>query len=904
VFGVGHRARRLPGGRKAKRWFKACQPEYQALRAAVARGDTEAAKEARRVFNCKKRREQRRLAAVAQAEHLRDIKHNPRRFWTGYKHGPSQPSLHDMAALTEHWQSLYGVSGCGGLPESAPSVEGLVQQLQSEATPAADPAADDELSAEISVEEVEAAVRKLRYGRTVGPDGLRGEFLKGLYVRHEYWCPEQQRMLVKHVYDTQPGSVLGELCELLNAAFGGAVPADWCATFLSAVFKKGDPAELDNYRGIAVGSCIGKVFSLVLHARLSQWSESQGLRAAGQAGFRDGFRSSDHVFVLKHLVDRCRAPGSQHGKLYACFVDFRKAYDLVHRDLLLRCLTDLGVRGKMLGALASMYWRAPMTVKNGATLGATFNSTRGVKQGDPLSPLLFGLFIDRFERWLAERLPDTGVQLGAQLVRLLLYADDLTLLASSASELQALLDALHEFSTQNSLQVNVAKCAVVVFGKSAPRPGADTPAGGWTYAGEPVPLVPEFRYLGINFHQTRGVTACTSALRSAGLRAMWGMLSKCGAAGIRSVEVKVQLFDALVSPVLGYCSEVWAPTLLRLCRDPDACMDNELHRVQSLFMRQVLGGLRRSTLRQLMLRELGWAPMVRAWLQSMLALWNRMADLPEASLLGAALQDNISLAASAQVGWYHDFCGFVERVGCAPEGGLEEAGVLTKVYVPSALRLFDSWFYSCWQDLPDSPRTAPPDVVSCCTYQQWFAREGGPLADPLTLLDRGRWSDPPGYVRWSACMPRSKLRALACFRVGAHDLEVQTLKWQGVPREDRLCTLCGSGVGDELHMVTECVHYAAVRQRHHLLFDCLGGWQHVVERSVSPAEFRQFMCQEQHLVAAFLYECSQRRWQNPPAELLEVVDGGELAASEDEAIIDAVHGNLLDLFPDDLLDDL
>ena len=133
---------------------------------------------------------------------------------------------------------------------------------------------------------------------------------------------------------------------------------------------------------------------------------------------------------------------------------------------------------------------------------------------------------------------------------------------------------------------------------------------------------------------------------------------------------------------------------------------------------------------------------------------------------------------------------------------------------------------------------------------------------------------------------------------------MQTLKWQGVPREDRLCKLCGSGVGDELHMVTECVHYAAVRQRHHLLFDCLGGWQHVVERSVSPAEFRQFMCQEQHLVAAFLYECSQRRWQNPPAELLEVVDGGELAASEDEAIIDAVHGNLLDLFPDDLLDDL
>jgi hypothetical protein len=190
-----------------------------------------------------------------------------------------------------------------------------------------------------------------------------------------------------------------------------------------------------------------------------------------------------------------------------------------------------------------MYWHAPMTVKNGATLGSTFTSTRGVNQGDPLSPLLFGLFIDRFEKWLAERLPDIGVELGAQLVRVLLYADDLTLLASSAEDLQALLDALHEFSMLNSLQVNVAKCAVVVFGRSAPRPGQDIPEGGWVYSGQAIPLVSEFRYLGIVFHQTKGVSACVYALHSAGMRAMWGMLGKCGTLDICSLEVQVQLFE-------------------------------------------------------------------------------------------------------------------------------------------------------------------------------------------------------------------------------------------------------------------------------------------------------------------------------------------------------------------------
>jgi hypothetical protein len=228
------------------------------------------------------------------------------------------------------------------------------------------------------------------------------------------------------------------------------------------------------------------------------------------------------------------------------------------------------------------------------------------------------------------------------------------------------LDALHEFSMLNSLEVNVDKCAVVVFGRSAPRPGQDIPEGGWVYSGQAIPLVSEFRYLGIVFHQTKGVSACVSALHSAGMRAMWGMLGKFGTLDIRSLEVQVQLFEALVVPVLGYCSEVWAPTLLRNCDSADACMDNDLHKVQSLFMRRALGGLRRSTSRRLLLRELGCCPMVRAWFQSMISSWNWMADLAEDNLLIVALRHNVVLAESAALGWYHDFTVFVQRVGCTP----------------------------------------------------------------------------------------------------------------------------------------------------------------------------------------------------------------------------------------------
>jgi hypothetical protein len=145
-----------------------------------------------------------------------------------------------------------------------------------------------------------------------------------------------------------------------------------------------------------------------------------------------------------------------------------------------------------------------------------------------------------------------------------------------------------------------------------------------------------------------------------------------------SFEIQVQLFDALVAPVLGYCSEVWAPTLLSKCN----CVLTSVW--MTVFIRFTVCScgrpLRRSTPRWLLLRELGCAPMsfwfpggctphrlathnsakhircasmVCAWFQSMLSIWNRMADLSEDSLLHVALRADILLVQATTLGGYH-----------------------------------------------------------------------------------------------------------------------------------------------------------------------------------------------------------------------------------------------------------
>ena len=125
----------------------------------------------------------------------------------------------------------------------------------------------------------------------------------------------------------------------------------------------------------------------------------------------------------------------------------------------------------------------------------SFPSDVGVKQGDPLSPLLFGLFIDRMEGIIRDHLPAaSGVQLLDMCLKVLLYADYLVLLAESPAELQAMLDLLHIFCEHKALTVNVKKSEAVIFNRQY-CPGFRGMR--LKYNEDDMRIVPSFVYLGM-----------------------------------------------------------------------------------------------------------------------------------------------------------------------------------------------------------------------------------------------------------------------------------------------------------------------------------------------------------------------------------------------------------------------
>ena len=130
-------------------------------------------------------------------------------------------------------------------------------------------------------------------------------------------------------------------------------------------------------------------------------------------------------------------------RLFTCFVDLRKAFDTVARDLLLHKITNLGISGEFFNVLHDMYNNSIAKIKISGLLSPDIKVLRGTEQGHPLSPDLFKLFIHELSSFLLsnEKYP----MLDTTVISHLLWADDLILLALDPKSLQDNITILFEF---------------------------------------------------------------------------------------------------------------------------------------------------------------------------------------------------------------------------------------------------------------------------------------------------------------------------------------------------------------------------------------------------------------------------------------------------------------------------
>ena len=115
----------------------------------------------------------------------------------------------------------------------------------------------------------------------------------------------------------------------------------------------GNLDQADNYRGVSLSHVISRCYTSIRNRRIYTWLEETCSIVENQAGFRKNYSTTYQIFNVYAVVQTCLSENGQ--KLYAAFVDFKKAFDSVHHDTLLEVVYNEGVKGNIFRALKSMY---------------------------------------------------------------------------------------------------------------------------------------------------------------------------------------------------------------------------------------------------------------------------------------------------------------------------------------------------------------------------------------------------------------------------------------------------------------------------------------------------------------------------------------------------------------------
>ena len=402
-----------------------------------------------------------------------------------------------------------------------------LQSLQNQAANVGD--FDDCLNREISVEELKASIKELKVGKASGLDHIVNEQLKN--------SNEQLQCL---------------LLKLFNSCLDfGAYP--WSTTVITPLHKKGNISNPDNYRAIAIGSNLGKLFSTVLLKRLLEYRKEHVPDTVHQLGFCEGARTTDHLLTLQTCIEKYTK--KRREKLYSCFVDFKKAFDSISREALIYKLCKMGLKGKFLNCLSYMYSHSKARMKIVKKLSKEFDIESGTEQGHPMSPELFKTFIH-----------DLSVELGKDNEVLspilnnipcshLLWADDLVLLSLDGMGLSKLIKILEDFCKAWGLEVNIDKTAILIFN---PTGRQLKESFNFYYNSKAIPSVKRYCYLGICFTISGKLLTAQALLKQKALRAYFGMKKYIDPLSVCK-EAALKLFDSLILPVVSYGHQLWLP---------------------------------------------------------------------------------------------------------------------------------------------------------------------------------------------------------------------------------------------------------------------------------------------------------------------------------------------------------
>lgn len=379
----------------------------------------------------------------------------------------------------------------------------------------------------ITEQDMDKAIARLKRRKAAGEDGIRNE----AWINADKKTKEKLRSIIQKVYN------------------GAEIPEGWKEGWIFPIYKKGDRKKAENYRGITLMDTGYKIMAMIVEEKLRKETERLGILLETQAGFRKKRSSIDNIYILKTVAKK--EIHKKKGKLYAFFANLKAAFDKVNRQMLWQKMRKYGINGKLIKVIENIYQETTCRIKVGVKSTRKFWTGKGLRQGCPMSPLLFLILIADVEFF--KKRGNGGVSIGRSRIYTLAYADDLAVMATEEKELRKMLKSLEKYFKEKEMILNVEKSKVLIFCKKDRDKGKRR----WSWKEEEIEEVEEFKYLGYTFMKNnRDDTHIREVTKKAA-----GIMAQVWGIGERKFggdwERRMMMFNVLVKSIFMYGVEIW-----------------------------------------------------------------------------------------------------------------------------------------------------------------------------------------------------------------------------------------------------------------------------------------------------------------------------------------------------------
>lgn len=394
---------------------------------------------------------------------------------------------------------------------------------------------------------------------------------------------------------------------------------------------------------------------------------------------------------------------------------------------------------------------------------------------------------------------------------LILYADDQVVFAKSPETLQSMLTDIENYCQLWHLKINTNKTKAMIFEK-----GRHTRYDFFIYD-TAIEIVDSFKYLGMTFFKNGNWYRSQKCIAKHASFALHNLFTIFNAIEL-PISQKCKLFDSLVASILNFGSEIWGMH--------DA---SDIELVHTKFLRRILG-VKKSTNLTALYGELGRFPLVIIRKINMIKYWIKLLKENETSILKQTYRmlwedTNRNLNYKGK-NWATQIKTILQQHGF--EYIWQQQFEIDIPFHIIKQRIFDVYLQIWYSDINNSSR-----LKAYCVFKHNFESE-----------------------RYLTVISDSKYKiAMSRFRISSHSLNIETGRYDGTPRDQRICKSCSMNrVEDEYHFLLVCPHYRELRSKYFKPYFCHWPTMNKFETLLSSSN-KKTICN----VAKFIYFANKQR---------------------------------------------